>query len=269
MGNKIFISTSSFGVSEEPLKILEEYGISYDLNPYQRKLTKDEIKNFLIKGNYIGLIAGTEPLTKEVLLSAPNLKVISRVGVGLDNIDLKAAEELGIKIYNTPSPVVNAVVKLTLGLIFCALRKITLTDRNIREGIWKKPMGNLLENKNVGIIGFGRIGRKMAEILHFLGANIFFYDIQEIKSPFKQVSLEQLLKDADIICLHASGRETILTKDRLNQTKEGVIIVNTARGELIDEDALYEGLKNGHIGWACLDVFQKEPYKDLLKNWKM
>ena len=106
----------------------------------------------------------------------------------------KLAEELGIKIYNTPSPVVNAVVKLTLGLIFCALRKITLTDRNIREGIWKKPMGNLLENKNVGIIGFGRIGRKMAEILHFLGANIFFYD-----EPTSYLDIKQRINISNFI----------------------------------------------------------------------
>jgi len=263
--NKVFISTTSFGIVNEPFEVLRKYGISYTLNPYKRKLTEHEIKDFLQDG-YVGLIAGTEPITKEVLNFASKLKVISRVGAGIDNIDLEASKKLGIKIYNTPTPVVDAVAELTIGLIFNALRKITLNDKNIRQGIWKKLMGNLLRNKNIGIIGFGRIGKKVAEILAVLGANVFFYDNIEISSSFTQVDLDHLLRESDIICLHASGKEEILTKEKIELVKEVGIIINTARGELINEQALFEGLKNGKIAWACLDVFKNEPYNGLLKE---
>ena len=127
-------------------------------------------------------------------------------------------------------------------------------------------MGNLLKGKKVGIVGFGRIGQKVAKLLHLLGAEIIFSDIRKIECEFQQVELLTLLNEADIISFHASGKRKILTKEMLDKVKNGVIIINTARGELIEEEALYQGLKTGIIAWACVDVFEKEPYDGLLKE---
>jgi len=264
---KVFISTSSFGkVSNTPLKILKKFNIHFELNPYNRTLSEEEILKILSNGDHEGLIAGVEPLTERVLNEAKRLKVISRVGVGLDNIDIKAAERTGIKIYNTHDCLTDSVAELTIGLILDSLRKISLHNTLLKKGKWKKNMGSLLKDKRVGIIGCGKIGSRVAEILNFMGAEIVFCDICDISVPYKRMNYDNILKTADIITLHISGKEKILTKENIKLIKKGAIIINTSRGGLIDEDALYSALKNGDIAWACLDVFNKEPYNGPLKE---
>src|SRR5687768_6476674 len=160
----VLISTSSFAQhSREPLAMLESWGAQYRLNSKGRKLTADEI--VLMLEDVDGLVAGTEPLTRDVLLGAPRLKVISRCGTGLDNVDLVAAEELGIQVRNTPDAHVDAVAELTLAAMLAALRRIPEVDRSIRSGDWKKPMGRLLRNRTIGLIGLGRVGKRLIELL--------------------------------------------------------------------------------------------------------
>ena len=263
---KVLITTTTFAkYSEEPLRILKEKGIEYKLNPFGRKLTEEELMKLLDEDRYLGIIAGTEPITSKVMKANPSLKIISRVGVGLENVDLKAAKELGIKVFNTPEGVTEAVAELTVGLILNSLRGLNLCDRNIREGIWKKRMGNLFKGKTLGIIGFGRIGQKVAEISRCFDANVIFYDIAKIESDFaRQVSLDYLLENSDIISVHISGKNEVLSGNELSKTKDGVILINTSRGEAIDEDKLYEMLTAGKIAYAGLDVFESEPYKGKL-----
>lgn len=266
MNKKIFISTTTFAkYSNEPLKLLENARINYDLNPYSRKLNEYEIKKILKEGDYHGLIAGTEPLTKKVLRSAKSLKVISRVGVGIDNIDLDAARELGIKVFSTPDAPTDAVAELTIGLILNALRRVNLADRNMRKGIWKKEMGSLFKGKTLGIIGFGRIGKKVSEISKNFGVEVIFSDIQKIETTLaRQVPLEELLKFSDIITIHASGKNTIISKKEIEQIKDGAILINAARGGMIDEEVLYDALVSGKLSYAAIDTFVKEPYKGKL-----
>lgn len=269
---KIFISTSSFGAySSEPLDLLEKEGIAFELNPLGRTLTEQEISGFLQDKD--GLIAGTEPLTGQVLKNCKDLKVISRVGSGLDNIDLEAAKIRGIKVFNTPGGPVLAVAELTLGLILSLLRHIAVLDSQLKAGAWKKEMGNLLSGKTVGIVGFGNIGRKLAELLSPFNCQIIAYDpnVSGTNSPTvkKVESIDELLNVSDIVTLHVTySKENyhLLDKDRLSRTKPGVILVNTARGGLIDEEALYENLENGRIGGAALDVFEQEPYNGYLRK---
>jgi len=263
---KVFISTTTFGqYSSEPLRLLKEAGISYTLNPYNRKVTETEIKDILKENDYQGLIAGTESLTKEVLGESEALKVISRVGAGVDNIDLTTAKELNIKIYNTPDAVTDAVAELTIGLILSCLRRINLCDKNIRKGIWKKEMGLLLKGKTLGIVGFGRIGGRVADIAKPFGLEVIFYDIQKIKAlSARQVSLKELLESSDIVTIHASGRATIVTKKDMGLMKKGAILVNVARGGMVDEDALYDALASSRISSAALDGFAEEPYRGKL-----
>ena len=263
---KIFISTSTFAEhSSKPLKFLKKKGIKYGLNPYKRKLTEEEISDILEKGSYCGLIAGTESLTESVLENARTLKAISRVGVGLDNVDLKAAKKRKIKVYNTPSVLIDSVAELTVGLILCCLRKIVSVDRNIRRDVWKKEMGLLFKGKTLGIIGFGRIGRKVAKLARTFGARIIFYDVKLFKTrTFEQVSLNKLLKESDIISIHSSTKEQLISEKEISKMKKGIIFVNTSRGGVVNEKSLYQALKTGKIAVAALDVFDNEPYSGKL-----
>jgi len=260
---KVFISTTTFA-QEDPsiLQGLAKAGIMYTLNLHQRRLNEAEITEILVKGGYIGLLAGLEPLTKSVLTQAKNLKVISRVGVGIDNVDVLAAKKFGIKVYNTPGVLTDTVAELTLGLMLAALRKISLQDRQMHQGSWDKKMGALLKGKTVGIVGFGQIGMRVADLALAFGAKIILTDLRKIKkAKTKQVGLAQLIKSADIISLHCSGKDCVLGDKEINAAKQGVIIVNTARGQLIDEAALLNGLSSGKIASAALDVFEQEPYQ--------
>lgn len=266
---KVFISTSTFAeYNKAPTDLLRKAGIVYHLNPHKRRLTEKEISGFLSKGNYEGLLAGTEPLNRRVLGSVKELKVISRVGVGLDNVDLDVATRLKIKVFNTPDVLTDSVAELTLGFMLCCLRKIALTDRNIRKEIWKKEMGTLLKGKTVGLIGFGRIGQRVANLTKAFGAKVIFSDPRKIKSSLgKQVSMDNLLKAADIISIHAASKEVLISENEIAKMKHGVILVNTARGSLVTAAVLLKGLKSGKVASAGLDVFESEPYSGKLINF--
>jgi D-3-phosphoglycerate dehydrogenase / 2-oxoglutarate reductase len=162
---KIFISTTSFAeYDKRPLHILQDAGVGYEMNPHKRKITKEEITSILKENNYEGLLAGTEVLDRDVIKNSKSLKVISRVGVGMDNVDIKAAREYNIKVLNTPGVLTDAVAELTIGLMLSCLRKIPFSDNNIRNGYWNKNMGELLKGKTVGIVGFGNIGQRVGKL---------------------------------------------------------------------------------------------------------
>ena len=259
---KVFISTSSFGqYQDDPLKILEDAHLSYELNPLGRKLEEKEITEFLAKDDFIGLVAGTEVLSEAVFNAAPNIRVISRVGVGLANIDLKEAEKKHIQIFNTPDVLVDSVSELTVGLILASLRRIPSQADDLRRGKWERQVGSLLTGKTVGIVGMGKIGARLASLLEPFGCQIVFSDVCEVSTiKYRQVSFERLLEKSDIISLHASSAKTIMTKDVIAKMKKGSVLVNTARGHLIDEEVLYQALQSKKLSFAALDVFEKEPY---------
>ena len=263
---KILISTTTFAEhNKEPLRLLGKHKLDYVLNPYKRRLSEDELIVLFSKSPYIGLIAGTEPLTRDVLRGAKYLKVISRVGSGVDNINLETAKDLNIKVYNTPDVLTDSVAELTIGLMLCCLRKIISMERNMRNRIWRKEMGSLLRGKVLGIVGLGKIGKRVAELAEAFGAKLIFYDIQTIKPKiFRQVSFPALLKSADIISIHCSSGEELITKKEISQMKGGVILINTSRGSIINEGDLHNGLRDGKIAYAALDVYKTEPYSGRL-----
>jgi D-3-phosphoglycerate dehydrogenase len=254
----ILATTSSFGTAS-PMPDLR-----FVVNPWGRKLTEAELAALLEQYRPVGLLAGTEPITQAVLETAKDyLRVISRVGAGWDNVDHAAAADLGIRVYRTSGVLTQAVAELTIGLMLAALRSITLQDRLLRQGTWQKRMGGLLRGKSVGIIGLGAIGRRVGELVRAFGGEVIFFDPQpKACSWARSVSLKELLAQADIISLHASGKEKILGAQEFAWIgNRGVILINTARGELIDEEALAAALQSGWIGCACLDVFGEEPYQ--------
>jgi D-3-phosphoglycerate dehydrogenase len=253
----ILATTSSFGTGS----LLSQLRLV--VNPWRRKLTEAELASLLEEYRPAGLLAGTEPITRVVLEAARDyLRVVSRVGAGWDNVDHAAAADLGIRVYRTSGVLTHAVAELTIGLMLAALRSITLQDRQLRQGTWQKRMGGLLRGKIVGIVGFGAIGQQVGELVRAFGGQVIFHDPHpKVCSWAKGVSLKELLAQAEIISLHASGKEQILGAEEFAQLgNRGVILLNTARGDMIDEEALGAGLQSGQIGCACLDVFGEEPY---------
>jgi len=259
---RVFISTSTFAEYDKlPLKLLNDAGMNVQVNPYRRKLTLDECLS--LYKDIDGLIAGTEALTAEVLKSARNLRVISRCGAGMDNIDLELAKQRGIKVFNTPDSPTVAVAELTVGLMLALLRHIPGGDGDIRAGRWQKRMGNLLQGKRVGIIGFGRIGQKVAELVLGFGAQVVYCDPAVNRADYTRMSLDKLLSQADIVSLHLSGggNDTPLLGDKeLRSMKQGSWLINCARGGVVDEAALSQVLQQGWLSGAAVDVFEQEPY---------
>jgi len=263
----IAISTTSFGEYDaSAIDFLKSKDYKILLNPFGRKIKPEELVEFT--KDAVGLIAGTEPIRECTISKLPKLKVISRCGAGLENVDLEAAKRFNIKVFNTPDAPTLAVAELTVGLILNLLRKINKMDSAIRGGQWQKLMGNLLLNKKIGIIGFGKIGKKVAELLKPFGCQIAYTDpkIKNTSGSFKNVSKEELLRWADIITIHASSTDKILGEKEFEALKKGAWIVNVSRGETVDEAALFKALKENNISGAAIDVFEEEPYCGRLKE---
>ena len=236
------------------------------LNPYKRKITPEELVE--IAYDAVGIIAGTEQISEEIIQQLEKTKVISRCGVGMDNIDIDAAENAGIKVYNTPDAPTSAVAEVTVGLMINLLRKVSQMENELKMGLWKKRMGNLLCEKKIGIKGFGRIGKKVAELLKPFGCEIAYADpfVEDGLLGLQRLSLKELLCWADIITIHVGVNEKLIGEKEFQCMKEGALIINTSRGGVADELILYENLKNGHLSGAALDVFEVEPYTGPLKE---
>jgi len=262
---RILISTSSFDAAASPdLKDLSQLGFEVTFNPFGRRLSESEALE-LLRGDVVAVIAGVEPLSRKVLAAAPALKVISRCGTGMDSVDLDASRELGIRVYNTPQAPAMAVAELALGLMLNLLRRVSEVDRDIRAGRWKPLMGNLLAAQTVGIVGYGRIGRRVGELARVFGARVIACD-PAYKAAVDDVlpySLDSLLATADVVSLHlAADLATyhLLDAGRIALMKSGAMLVNTARGGLVDEVALLAALQAGKLGGAAFDTFENEPY---------
>lgn len=264
---KILVSPSSFGqCGEEPLEILKQNGYEVINNPFGRKLTEDEVIE--LASDAVGIVAGVEPLTKKVMDNLPSLKCISRVGVGMDSVDLDYAKQKGIIVVNTPDGPTRPVAELTIALTMDILRGVSRADANIKKKIWKKEIGNLILNKTVGIFGFGRIGKETAKLFKGLGANVVAYDLNPDKNfatenGIEILEKEDLFKQSDIITIHVPANKDktpVITKEELSLMKRSSFLINISRGGVVDEDDLYDVLKDGKITGAASDVFLKEPY---------
>ncbi|MFB3883631.1 MAG: phosphoglycerate dehydrogenase [Thermodesulfobacteriota bacterium] len=267
MNPKIFVSISTFAEYDKaPLDLLKESGFPYFLNPLGRRLNREEIVE--MGRDCEGVIAGVEPYDDFVLDRMPNLRCISRCGVGIDNISIAKAKEKGIEIRNTPNVVIQPVAELTVAMIFDLLKKLSYHTTLLRSKRWEKSPGFLLTGKKVGILGLGRIGKKVAEIMLKLDTEVcgadLFPDLEWARGlNVKIVPFGELFRLSDILTIHVSiDREQPLRigEKEIRSMKKGAILINTARGQIIDEKALYEALREEHLGGAALDVFPEEPY---------
>ncbi|MFA4825866.1 MAG: NAD(P)-dependent oxidoreductase [Methanoregula sp.] len=251
-------------------KLNDEFEIVY-VNSTGLRLSEDDLISAIQNAEYV--IAGTEIFSKKVLDASTNLKVISRVGVGIDNVDITAAEKHNIYILNTPESPVLAVAEHTLALLLTILKNIQKYNNQMRMGNYAVEPGQILCGKTVGIVGLGRIGYRVATMLAALGCTIYYYDpYTRISPPSEWISvssLENLVSSVQIVSLHTTPQKegTAVFDSRIFvQCKKGIIVINTARGSLIDERALADALDAGIVTAAGLDVFSTEPYRgELLK----
>jgi D-3-phosphoglycerate dehydrogenase len=263
----ILVTLSTFGeYSRKPVELLEQSGLIYETNPYGRRMKPAEVVNH--GGNCRALVAGVETYDAETLGQLPNLRCISRCGTGIDSIDLAEAARRGIAVLNTPDEPTIAVAELTLAMMLALLRQLPKVDALMHEGKWQRVPGNLLHAKTVGIIGLGRIGRRVAEIVqafgaYVIGAEPFPENDWIAEQGVELVDLRALLARADIVSIHAgsSGEHPFkLGAKEIARMKPGALLINMARGDLVDDIALDEALASGHLAGAGLDVFPQEPY---------
>ena len=249
----VLISTRSFSTGNlDLIKLLHDSGCeikkistSHDLNEISKEL-KDAV----------AWIAGVAPITSEMLDLAPNLKIISRYGVGIDSVDLTAAKSRGVLVANTPGANSNSVAELAVTLIFASLRNLVASNLDVRSSNWTAIRGRELNGMVVGIVGFGKIGRLVSSKLSSLGAKILAHD-PYISDP-ALVDLSSINKSAELVTLHSPGDEQIITKDWISNAPIGQIIINTARANLVDESALADGLRSGKIEFFAADSISSE-----------
>lgn len=263
---QVLIASRSFGKHcPETIEKMKQAGAVFMPHSFDKPPTEEQMIGVVANADVI--VSGTEPITARVLAAAPKLKVIAKHGVGYDNIDLEAARARNIPV-GLAGPVMNdSVSDLAFGLLLAIARKIPQATNSVKAGKWERFVGPELRDKTLGIVGFGQIGKAMARRAKGFGLNLLAYDTYQDHAfaaswGVRYVELEELLRESDFVSLHAplsAKTRQLINAERLRLMKRSAFLINTARGELIDEQALFEALRDGVIAGAAADVFVKEP----------
>lgn len=274
---KVLITTVPFGqIDRKPIELLEAIPIDYEINPLGRKLTENELAELVSDVDI--LIAGTEPITSTVIEKARKLKLIARVGIGLDSVDLVAARRNDVSVSYTPDAPSKAVADLTIGLMFALLRSTQLSNLSIRNKLWKRYFGRRLSDSIIGVIGAGRIGKLVIRDLTSLGCeNVLVNDtdssiIEKLSNQYSGLKIcakEDIYNEADVITIHvplSQKTRYMIRMDELMLMKKEAVLVNTSRGGIVSENDLCKVMLDGHLAGAAIDVFETEPYKGPLVN---
>lgn len=272
--SKVLITTVPFGDKNRlPVEQLQAAGVEFLINPIGRKLKEDELAEMV--SDFDVLIAGTEPVTDRVMSKAPKLKLISRVGIGLDSVDLLAAEKRGIQVSYTPDAPAPAVAELTIGLMLSLLRSVHVVNAQMHRGEWQRHFGRRLSEVIIGIIGVGRIGGGVwRHLTGFGNPRILVNDteprgVATLGSDVEWAEKEDIYRQADVISLHVpltAQTKNMIRREHLLQMKPDALVINTSRGGIINEKDLVEVLNAGHLAGAAIDVFEQEPYTGELAN---
>jgi len=253
-------------VSSTLKDILEKNGLKVT---YEPEITPEQIAEKI--GNFeVVVVRSRTKMTRELIAKADKCKIIARVGIGLDNIDQDAAKEKNIRVINAVEGAITAVAELVIGLMISMAREIPRADREIRNGNWikKELMGSELKGKYLGIVGLGNIGKRLGRLARALNMNIIGYDVVPIDDEFSKevglmkADLDTLLSSADYVSFHVpllDSTRHMINAEKLKMMKNTARIINTSRGGVIDEEALYNSLKDGSLAGAALDVFEVEP----------
>jgi D-3-phosphoglycerate dehydrogenase len=266
--SKVLITTVPFADKNRlPIELLQSAGIEYVINPIGRKLKEQELADMI--GDYDAVIAGTEQITAKVLANAKKLKLISRVGIGLDGVDLNDARERGIHVSYTPDAPAPAVAELTIGLMLSLLRSVHVANLQLHGGQWHRHFGRRIPEVTIGIIGTGRIGtRVLRRIAAFGTPRVLVNDLKPDPKLVPELKLEwvgkeDIYRNADVISLHLPLTEhtrNMIRREHLLSMKKDAVIINTSRGGIINEADLAAVLRDGHLSGAAIDVFEHEPY---------
>ena len=247
-------------------EVLEKNGLKVT---YEPEITPEQIAEKI--GNFeVVVVRSRTKMTRELIAKADKCKIIARVGIGLDNIDQDAAKEKNIRVINAVEGAITAVAELVIGLMISMAREISRADREIRNGNWikKELMGSELKGKYLGIVGLGNIGKRLGRLARALNMNIIGYDVVPIDDEFSKevglmkADLDTLLSSADYVSFHVpllDSTRHMINAEKLKMMKNTARIINTSRGGVIDEEALYNSLKDGSLAGAALDVFEVEP----------
>ncbi|MFN3144924.1 MAG: phosphoglycerate dehydrogenase [Paracoccaceae bacterium] len=266
---KIFISTVPFGERNKlPLELLEGAGHEFVINPIGRRLREEEIAEQVADAEAI--IAGTEPITAEVIAACPNLKLISRVGIGLDSVDLNAARARGIEVAYTPDAPAPAVAELTIGLLLSLIRHTHVANLKMHKGEWHRFFGRRVPDLTIGVIGAGRIGgRVLRRIAAFGTPRVLVNDLSPNPHVADALKIEwadkeTIYREADVVTLHlpmTPSTKNMIRHEQLRMMKPDAMIINTSRGGIVNEADLARVLEEGHLSGAAVDVFEQEPYE--------
>ena len=264
---RVLVAAQPFGALDPQPRELLEAVAEVVWNPHERKLTRAELLK-LLPGS-VAVVASTEPYDAEVLDAAPGLRLIARTGVGLDSVDLRAAADREVWVTTTPDAPADSVAELTIGLLVSLARQVGQADRDLRAGRWVRRTGWLLRDRTIGIVGFGRIGSRVARLLRPFRCRVLASDIDPAIAPLADelgvelLPLAKLAPRVDALTFHVPlTPETrgLVDADFLATLKPGALLLNTARGPVVQGAALLAALESGHLGGAALDVFEEEPY---------
>lgn len=254
------------GSIDEYADEFEAHDIDYDVADVDQQLSEDELLEVIHR--YDGILAGDDELSRTVISSAEQLKVISKWGIGIDAIDTEVADEYGVQVYNTAGAFNDEVADVVIGYAIMLTRRLHSIDRAVRNGEWACPRGTSLAGKTFGVIGVGEIGSSVARRAHALGMDVFGTDVQPFPEALvedidiKRVEKDDLLARSDVVSLNCAltdATRRMISQPELELLGEEGYIINTARGELIDQDALVSALRSDTIAGAALDVFEDEP----------
>ncbi len=265
-GEIVYVALQQFcEQDQQPRRVLEAAGVDVRLNTLGRRLKREDMVAQLQEADAV--LAGVEPYDAALLAQLPRLRCISRCGIGTDAIDLAAAQQRRIAVLTTVDEVVDPVAQMTVAMILALARNLPLHGADARDGHWRKHVGHLLSEWTIGLVGFGRIGRAVERYLRVFGSRVLVSDPnikqQILPAHVTLCDLPTLLAAADVVSLHASRRPEdgpLIGRHELSAMKQGGRLINTARGYLVDEQALEEALTLGHLAGAALDVFAEEPY---------
>jgi D-3-phosphoglycerate dehydrogenase len=264
----IFVALSTFAERDRrPLEMLERSGIPFRLNPTGRRIERGLLLD--LGREATAVVAGVEPYDAGVIGGMPRLRCIARCGAGIENVDLEVARRRGIAVLNTPDAPTGAVAELALAMILALSRGLPRQAALMRERRWERVEAHLLAGKRVGIVGLGRIGRRLAELLRPFGVRMLATDPAADPAAARSlgvelVDLETLLASSDVVSLHAAASRVHplrLGARELALMPKGAMLINLARGDMVDDVALASALRSGHLRGAAADVFPEEPYR--------
>ncbi len=274
MAPRVLVSTTPFGeIDPRPLEMLTSAGVDYVLNPLGRRPREEELAE-MIRGGYDAVIAGLEPFTPRVLDAAAGLRFISRATVGLETVDLHAARERDVLVAHTPGANAEAVAQLALGHLLALLRGVRRSHEALARGEWFQHMGRTLDEITLGVIGVGRIGKRVIRHVAGFGAHVIANDLAPdtqfgARYGVEWAEKEEIYRRADAISLHVPATPMtlhLIGAAELAMMRKGAYLINTARGVVVDDEALARALGAGHLGGAAVDVFPEEPYRGVLAH---